>query len=520
MIETAQDCDPQPTAVGKVTELATARRIRQTGAVLDVHREPNEWVVVFGPFQLVSSRRLLLRDGKPVRIGSRALDLLVALVERPGEVISKHELIARVWSQTFVEEGNLKVLMLSLRRLLADGENGNRYIWTAVGRGYCFVAPVTLGTAAVAPEQQPPAARRMTNLAAPFARLIGVDGAVDAVSSHFDHHRIVTLTGPGGVGKTCIAAASAARLIKRYPDGAWFVDLTATVHPQLLPIAVGSATHTDISSFLSFLSDKHMLIVFDGCEHVIEAMAALALDILRSASRVSILATSREPLSVEGERVHHVAPLAFPTAAAAIASSTLIEYPAVQYFVECAANGAGDFALREDEAPLVVEICRRLDGMPLAIEMAASSIDVLGLRGVVSLLDYPLQLPRIRRRTAPARHQTLRAALDWSYELLSAPEQRMLRRLSVFNGAFTTEAAVSVAQGPPYTESDLVDQVLALTAKSLITADGGRSGASLRLLETTRSYAFEKLERSDELDATLSKYHNSQRARDGVQLTA
>ncbi|SEE74221.1 Predicted ATPase [Rhizobiales bacterium GAS191] len=467
----------------------------------DQASDPPEHVISFGLFRLLPARRLLLEGDRIVRIGGRALDILIALLERPGELVSKPELIAKVWPHAIVEEGNLKVHVAALRRALGDGQSGNRYISTITGRGYCFVAPVIRPADLSPTTAQHSAAEPLINLPEPLTRLIGIDGAISRVSAQLAHHRLVTLVGPGGIGKTSVAVATAAGLTDSYEHGVWFVDLTTISDPRTLSAAVGSAIRPDISSLLSFLSDKRMLLVLDNCEHVIEAAAALVFQAMRAAPGVQIMATSREPLSVDGEHLVHLRPMEIPLLSSALSAAEALKFPAIQLFVERAANILGEFRLRNADVPTVIDICRKLDGMPLAIEVAAASIDALGLRGVVSRLDHPLRLPATRRRTAAPRHRTLRAALDWSYRLLTEEEQRVLRRLSVFAGSFTMEAAAAVAANPTDTESQMVDQVVALVAKSLVAADGNVSDTCLRLLATTRAYAFERLSESGEVDA-------------------
>ena len=388
-------------------------RLQSETKAVDCAREPAEHELSFGRFRLLPAQRLLLEGDKPVLIGGRAFDLLIALVERPGEVVSKSELIAKVWPQTFVDEGNLKVRIAALRRVLADHQAGKRYISTILGRGYCFVAPITRSDGPNLAAAQHSAVEPLSNIPVPLMQLIGRDEVIDKVSAQLAHHRLITFVGPAGVGKTSVAVATAKGLTDGYEHGLWFVDLTAISDPELLPASVASAIRVDISTenpsdgLLSFLSDKQMLLVLDNCEHIIEAAAALALEVLRAAPCVQILATSREPLGVEGERLHHLKPLEIPLVSRGLSAAQALEFSAVQLFIERAANVFGDFRLWDVDVPMVVDICRRLDGIPLAIELATAAIDALGLRGVVSRLDHPLRLPAIRRRTAVPRHQML-----------------------------------------------------------------------------------------------------------------
>jgi predicted ATPase len=347
----------------------------------------------------------------------------------------------------------------------------------------------------------------LSNLPAPLMRLIGRDEVLSRISAQLAHDRLITLVGPGGIGKTSVAVATARRLTDSYEHGVWFVDLTTISDPHLLAAAVGSTIRLDIpaedpvANLLSFLSDKRMLLVLDNCEHVVEAAAALAFQVSRAARSVQILATSREPLSVEGERLYRLQSLEVPAVLPGLSALQALDFPAIQFFVERAANLLGEFTLRDVDVPVVVDICRKLDGIPLAIELAAASIDALGLQGIVARLGHPLRLPGTRRRTAAPRHQTLRAALDWSYRLLTEEEQRVLRRLSVFAGSFSMDAAAAVAADPTYAESDIVDRIVALVSKSLVAADPVGSFSRLRLLATTRAYALDKLAESGEVDA-------------------
>jgi predicted ATPase len=344
-------------------------------------------------------------------------------------------------------------------------------------------------------------AQHSTNLPEPLNRLVGVERITRGVAAQFAHHRLVTLVGAGGIGKTCVAVATAGALREKCKDGVWFVDLTTASNQQSLHAAIGSVIHADAPVLLPSLSDKRVLLVLDGCDHVIEAAGAFVLNALRAAPFLNILATSREPLSVDGERVHHVQPLDVPIASATADAEQAKEYSAVQLFVARTADALGEFTLGDIELPTVIDICRKVEGLPLAIEMAAASVEALGLHGVSALLDHPLRLPAMRRRTAPLRHRTLRAALDWSYRSLADEGKMVLQRLSIFTGRFTIEGAVFVAADAAPTETQLVDRIVELVAKSLITADGDGMTASLRLRlsTTTRAYAFEKLEESGEL---------------------
>jgi predicted ATPase/DNA-binding winged helix-turn-helix (wHTH) protein len=456
---------------------------------------PAEGAIGFGPFRLLPTRRLLLAGDQPVRIGSRAMDLLIALVERPGALIGKDELLARAWPNLFVEEGNLKVQIAGLRRALGDDRGSHRYLVTIPGRGYRFVAPVTR-TQAPSP---PATALRVHNLPARVTRMIDRTDSVRALAAQLPRRRLITIVGPGGIGKTTVALAVAETLIDACEHGARFVDLAQVSDPLAVPGALAAALGLEpdpqapLARLIAALADQRLLLVLDNCEHVIEAAEALAARVLRGAPGVRILATSREPLRAEGERVHRLSPLASPPAAAGLSAAAALGFPAVQLFVERAAATLGQFELADQDAPIVAGICRRLDGIPLAIELAAARIDAFGVRGLAAQLDDMLRLLTGGRRPAPARQQSLRAALDWGHGLLPERERVVLRRLALFGGGFTLEAATTVAASAGISAAQVVEGIANLVAKSLLTADHGGAAPCYRLLATTRALALEKL---------------------------
>jgi predicted ATPase/DNA-binding winged helix-turn-helix (wHTH) protein len=463
----------------------------------------NGRAISFGPFRLLATQRLLLEGDKPVRLGSRAFDILATLVERAGEVVGKEELIARAWPQTFVEDANLKIQVSALRRVLGDGQAGHRYVVTVPGRGYNFVAPVRLE----APSRAPPPATVMAaghNLPFAVTRMIGREETVASLVSRLSRQRLVTVVGPGGIGKTTVALAVAERLIAGYEHGVWLVDLAPLADSRLVPTAVASVlglelrTENPLQGLVAGLRGKRMLLLLDTCEPVIDAAASLAAAVLSGAPGVDILATSREPLGIAGEREYRLGPLSSPPPSSRLAAADAVAFPAVQLFVERVAATVEDFVLTDANAPLVVEICRRLDGLPLAIEFAAPRLAVLGVEGLAAGLDDSLPLLGTRRRTAKPRHRTMRAVVDWSYNLLSEDEQLFFRPLGIFCGGFGVEAATAVAMDAAEPRIDAMDRLADLVAKSLVVADVSGSRPRFRLLDTTRAYALEKLDASGE----------------------
>lgn len=465
----------------------------------------------FGPFVLVPARQSLMRGQTPVRIGSRALEILAALVERPGELLSKAELEARAWPDTFVEQSNLKVNVAALRRVLGPGSDGAPYIATVSGRGYRFVVPVIQsrqGDGAAA--GQPPRVARRNNLPVSNCRLVGREEAVAAVVGALAATRLLTIVGPGGIGKTRLALAVAERLAAAcdtvaYEDGVWFVDLATVDDAAKVPTSVAAAIGLRVHSasieaaIAAFSADREFLLVLDNCEHLNEAVAACAERILAAAARVRILATSREPTRVFGEQVYRLPPLATPPDATGLSAAQALSYPAVELFVERAAGGYGAFVLDEANVPDVAEICRRLDGLALAIELAAPRLDAFSPRELLGLLADQSQVLG-GGRSGHSRHHTLAATLDWSYGLLAEPERVLLRRLSVFAGAFSLESACAVALDKGRPRTDCIHGVATLVAKSLVSTERGEFGTHYRLLDTTRRYALQKLAESGELD--------------------
>ena len=472
-----------------------------------------EPAISFGPFRLVAAQRLLLDGDKPVRLGGRAFDILTALVERAGEVVGKEELIARTWPKTFVEEANLKIQVSALRRALGDGQGDNRYVVTVVGRGYNFVAPVR--------KEEPPRASSSPTIVPvaphnlPFAatRMIGREEIVTTLVTQLSHRRLVTLVGPGGIGKTTVGLAIAERMIGAYEHGVWLVDLAPLGNPGLVPIAVATVlgvqlrTEDPLSALVAALRDSRMLLLLDNCEHVIDAAAGVTEALLSGAPGVTILTTSREPLGVPGERVHRLGPLDNPEPSPGLTATEAAAFPAVQLFVERATAIVEDFALTDANAPLVVAICRRLDGLPLAIEFAAPRVEALGVEGLAARLDERLRrLLGAQRRAAMPRHRTMRAVVDWSYGLLSQDEQRFFRALGVFTGDFNVEAAAAVAMDAATTSIDAINRLADLVAKSLVVADVSGAKSRFRLFDTTRAYAIEQLDDNREREKVARRH--------------
>jgi predicted ATPase/DNA-binding winged helix-turn-helix (wHTH) protein len=456
-------------------------------------------IASFGPFRLHVTERLLEKNGTALKIGSRALDLLIMLLEHAPEVVSKHDLMQRVWGNLVVDEVSLRFHVAALRKQLGQVGSAVRYITNIPGRGYCFAGAVSWAEAG-------PSSKRVRTAAAQLPRepllMVGRDNAVRELTALLKKQRFVSIVGAGGIGKTTIALTLAYRMLTELQDGAHFLDLGAVEDSRLLASLLASqlglvaVSDQPLPVILAFLRERRMLLVFDSCEHLIEATAALAETIFCNAPQVYILVTSREALRAEGEQVHHLPPLECPPYTESLTAAQALGFPAVQLFVKQAAHSVQAFELTDADAPIVAEICRRLDGIALALELAASRVAVHGVRGTATLLDKQFRLLWHGRRTALPRHQTLSATLDWSYNLLTPTEQLVLRRAAVFVGGLSLEAALAVVAEslPP---AELTETLATLVDKSLLTSD--RSAATrYRLLDTTRAYAWQKLTESGE----------------------
>jgi len=462
----------------------------------------------FGPFRLVPARQLLLRGEQAVRIGGRALDLLTALVERPGELVTKSELFARAWPDTTVDEGNLKVNMAVVRRALGEGPDTPQFIATVVGRGYRFVAPVQLLEPVDLPALASAPSIPTHNLPFATTRIFGRADAIAALRRDLDQSRLVSIVGPGGIGKTTVAIAVAEQVIEAFAEGVWLVDLAplkgAERAPHAIAGALGLQAHSaDVLSVLcEFLRSRQTLLVLDNCEHIIEGIASCVDRILANAVGVRILVTSREPLRLAKERVRRLSGLDAPPLASSVDAQGALDFPAVQLFVERATDCNGSFRLSDADAPIVAQLCRRLDGLALAVELAATRVDAFGVTGLLRQLDDRFRVLG-GRRAGPERHRTLAATLDWSYSLLDEGQAALLRAVSVFAGAFDLEGATTVLAG---TSQDVLDALVSLSAKSLLAVEPAGEGVSCRLLETTRAYALERLHGSGE-EQTVRKRH-------------
>jgi len=436
-------------------------------------------VLAFGSFRLLTGQRLLLDADKPLRLGSRALEILLALLERPGELIGKNELLARVWPNLAVVEDNLTVHVAALRRVLGDGKGPARFIVNTPGRGYRFVAPV---------EQLP----ATDSLPKRLARLVGRQAEIAKLLRATLAGRLTTITGPGGIGKSALALETAERLAPHFEHGTRLIDLAEPDDGNPVPRRLGA------------LTDKRMLLVLDNCDPVIDALASPIAALLSTAPGLHLIVTSREALRLEGEQVLRLAPLAVPPPGDGLTAARALGFAGIELFVDQAAASSEGFALTDETAPAVARLCRALDGIPLALQLAAAQIDIFGTAGLTARLQDNPEILGPRWRNAPARHRSLRACFGWSGRRLSAAETSALQLLAGFADDFRLDEAVAVLRAV-VSPADAAAEIFAgLVAKSLISADLTGPIARYRLFRTVRPFA---LTRQHCTDATLPASH-------------
>lgn len=496
-------------------------------------------VYSFGGFRLEAENLLLLRNSEVVPLAPKACEVLLTLIESNGKLVTKQEILDKVWANTFVEEANLSHHISALRKALGEDKNGRRFIETIPRRGYRFVAPLIKtnnGAAEIVVSETPNGqaedrtqiikpefieeSARLTpnNLTENPLPIIGREKEIAEIAGLLRQTdtRLVTMSGVGGTGKTKLAQAVAGELLNEFSDGVFFIELAAITNEKLVASTIAQSLGVKESggcAILEILKDylrgKKMLLVIDNFEQITDAAPIIAE--LLSAGKLKILITSRTLLRLSFEKEFVVTPLAVPTDVSQDSPDELLKYEAIKLFIEKAGNAKPNFALTKENAGSVAEICARLDGLPLAIELAAARLRILSPQMILTKLENRLKLLTGGARDLPVRQQTMRGAVEWSYDLLNEEEKRLFRRLSVFAGGSTFEAAEAVCATYDSDEEEddleVLDLITSLVDKSLLLSKEKADGEMrFRMLETVREYALESLERNNEAEAVRHRH--------------
>lgn len=461
-----------------LSHTSTARVVLTMAQEIYADRTP---VLAFGPFRLLPEQKVLYRAGKPLRLGSRAKEILFTLVERAGETVKKSELMARVWPDIVVEDGALRVHIFALRKALGGEVPGIPYVETINGHGYRLNARIQrVSNSAAASSPEP----------GEGPTLIGRERELASVLSKLQQNRLVTLVGPPGVGKSSLAGAAVEELRGAYASGVRSIDIAAIDDPAQVAAIAEQVMQSVFSrgATASALVSERMLLLLDNCDHMIEATAALAEHLFNTTKHIDVLVTGREPLHAFGESLIRLHPLALPTETSAASADGALTSAAVRLFVERAVASDDRFRLSDGNLSQVLEICRKLDGLPLAIELAAAHVGTLGVAGLAALADEPLCVLSHRRRTAAPRHRSLRAALEWSFVRLSEDERKLLGLLVEKDGDFDFADATSLLCGD-MSHSRAAELFTGLAEKSLIVPAATDRGnvSRFRVLSTTRA---------------------------------
>ncbi|KVF53921.1 MULTISPECIES: ATP-binding protein [Burkholderia] len=478
-------------------------------------------MIQIGTLSVDFEQRDIRRHGASLRIGARALDILEVLHRASGSVVSKDDIMDAVWPGLIVEENRLQVHVATLRKALGASRD---LIKTVPGRGYLLVASASPGPdlvpAAEAPAVAvPPAVAPLPDACASslLAPLVGRDAEIAQIVDMLERTPVITLVGAGGIGKTSLAVRVAHGVRSRAHERVLFVELARASTRDDMLIALAAELGLDTSGVPAIdrigdaFATSRCLLVLDNAEHIVDLVASLVETLTSSAGSLRVLVTSREPLHISAEAVLRMSPLAVPDGNASAAE--IVRCSAVELFLERVRAAAPDCAVDEAGVRLIGDICRRLDGLPLAIELAAARVATLGLAVVASRLDDRLNLLTGGLRSALPRHQTLRATFDWSYVLLDRAARALFRRMGCFIGPFSFDAARAVATEPGTSAADMIAVLGELVAKSLVTVEFDGAYARYRLTESTRAYALEKLHNEGEFERIVARHAEYERER-------
>jgi predicted ATPase/DNA-binding winged helix-turn-helix (wHTH) protein len=475
-----------------------------------------EWaranIITFGPFQLDMDRRLLIREGHRVTLGSQSLDILLALVESAGAPVRKEDLIARVWPGIRDAEAALRIHVAALRKVLRAGRPDSEDFVNIPGRGYKFTAPITRPNTSGSRWHEIEQSSQFRHLPLPSNRVFGREDDVATIIGRIGTERCVTVTGTGGIGKTTIGLVVGHKLAPQFKDGTFFVDLAPLSAGMHVIEAIAAAAGLSASGLMSverlasILSAKDVLLLADNCEHLAVDAADVIAKLTSGDSRVRVLATSREPLRFAGEHVYRLPTLKTPELVAGITAEEAIRFPAVQLFVERAAASTNHFILEDANAFAISMICGQLDGLALAIEMAATRMDTFGVADIAGMLDDRFRMLRQTRRDSSPRHASLAATLDWSYEMLSPDQRKLLHRVAAFSGRFTLDDVLKLVKDDVFKSGNTIELLADLVDKSFLMVDLSGPHAFYRSFETIREYARQKSQQAGEFEDSKHRH--------------
>jgi predicted ATPase/DNA-binding winged helix-turn-helix (wHTH) protein len=472
------------------------------------HEDGGDVILRFANCELDLARVVLRRDGEDVKLEPRAFDLLAYLVERRGTVVRKEELLDEIWGDRFVSDSALTTRIKAVRRAVEDDGVRQEIIRTVHGKGYEFVAPIEAVSGTT--EAWMPPRPTIAGLETAMQPLIGREPLLALLGKALSEHRLITLVGMGGVGKTSLGLELSRRSAAAFADGVHVVELVSVVDEEATSAAVATAIDVSLrrsssidDAIVEMLRPRHSLLLLDNCEHLIEPVAELVSRVLSEAPRLSVVATSREPLAVAGERVWVIEPLSTAAPESAITAQSALSIPAAALFVDRARASDPSFVFDDATARLVVEICRRLDGIPLAIELAAARARPLGVAEIAQRLDERFSLLKAMRRGSDPRHRAMGDAISWSYDMLESAESKLFTALSVFAGSFGLQAAEALSG-----RDDTLDLLTRLTERSMLSVrPQAAGGARYELLETLRDYGRTRLE--DDRAARIFNAHSN-----------
>ena len=489
--------------------------------------ETAEKTFSFAEFELDTVKRRLLKAGQAVALNPKAFDLLTVLVKNHEQILSKEELLETVWEGSFVEENNLSVQISALRKIFGEKKGVHQFIVTVPGKGYCFVAKVRTADLAEAEAVEKKSAARQDGFQIVAPEVSGegesIIGREREIAEIKDLLRrgvaaIITLTGAGGSGKTSLARAIAGELSTDFSDGIFFIELAALTNPELVAPTIanalglqGSGGKTPVEILLDSLRERSVLLVLDNFEQLIST-APLLKKLANSSAHLKILVTSRAALKLPNERESIVAPLAVPPRDGTFSLEKLAEFSAVRLFAERARAAKPSFILIEENAPVIAEICQRLDGLPLAIELAAARVKLLSLPAILARLENSLNLLTGGAKDLAPRQRTMRAAIEWSYNLLGEKEKHLFGHLAVFAGGFTIEAAEAITEAEIQANAQtgslsVLDLITSLIDNNLLVAKELPDGnVRLRMLEVVREFALECLRAGGEREILQQKH--------------